>query len=135
MLGSPTGRVTCGFAGAIAQLEEHLLCKQGVRGSSPLSSTVRYNQVSRRFASGLVDLHKAYYGWRARCVPDRLPVPLRPARLSCFLASWLSAARVLLWPIRAISSRRLASLARTRRLRRTGHKTMMRNHRQRYSPV
>src|SRR5215469_11440994 len=25
--------------GAIAQLEEHLLCKQGVRGSSPLSST------------------------------------------------------------------------------------------------
>jgi hypothetical protein len=27
------------FPGAIAQLEEHLLCKQGVRGSSPLSST------------------------------------------------------------------------------------------------
>jgi hypothetical protein len=27
------------FCGAIAQLEEHLLCKQGVRGSSPLSST------------------------------------------------------------------------------------------------
>jgi hypothetical protein len=27
------------FSGAIAQLEEHLLCKQGVRGSSPLSST------------------------------------------------------------------------------------------------
>jgi hypothetical protein len=27
--------------GAIAQLEEHLLCKQGVRGSSPLSSTQR----------------------------------------------------------------------------------------------
>ncbi len=25
--------------GALAQLEEHLLCKQGVRGSSPLSST------------------------------------------------------------------------------------------------
>jgi hypothetical protein len=25
--------------GAIAQLEEHLLCKQGVSGSSPLSST------------------------------------------------------------------------------------------------
>ena len=28
--------------GAIAQLEEHLLCKQGVRGSSPLSSTRRF---------------------------------------------------------------------------------------------
>jgi hypothetical protein len=27
------------FPGAIAQLVEHLLCKQGVRGSSPLSST------------------------------------------------------------------------------------------------
>ena len=25
--------------GALAQLEEHLLCKQRVRGSSPLSST------------------------------------------------------------------------------------------------
>jgi hypothetical protein len=45
MLGSRTGRVTCGFAGAIAQLEEHLLCKQGVRGSSPLSSTT--NQAKR----------------------------------------------------------------------------------------
>jgi hypothetical protein len=30
------------FPGAIAQLEEHLLCKQGVRGSSPLSSTRRF---------------------------------------------------------------------------------------------
>ena len=28
--------------GAIAQLEEHLLCKQGVRGLSPLSSTTIY---------------------------------------------------------------------------------------------
>src|ERR1700728_4748604 len=27
--------------GAIAQLEEHLLCKQGVRGSSPLGSTAK----------------------------------------------------------------------------------------------
>ena len=31
-----------GGTGAIAQLEEHLLCKQGVRGSSPLSSTTTY---------------------------------------------------------------------------------------------
>jgi hypothetical protein len=30
--------------GAIAQLVEHLLCKQGVRGSSPLSSTNIYQQ-------------------------------------------------------------------------------------------
>ena len=30
------------FPGAIAQLEEHLLCKQGVRGSSPLSSTTKF---------------------------------------------------------------------------------------------
>ena len=30
-----------GISGALAQLEEHLLCKQRVRGSSPLSSTWR----------------------------------------------------------------------------------------------
>ena len=28
------------FSGAIAQLGEHLLCKQGVRGSIPRSSTI-----------------------------------------------------------------------------------------------
>ena len=28
-------------AGGIAQLEEHLLCKQGVSGSNPLTSTKR----------------------------------------------------------------------------------------------
>ena len=29
-----------GCVGAVAQLGEHLLCKQGVRGSNPLSSTI-----------------------------------------------------------------------------------------------
>ena len=29
--------------GGLAQLEEHLLCKQGVSGSSPLISTMRAN--------------------------------------------------------------------------------------------
>jgi hypothetical protein len=28
--------------GAVAQLGEHLLCKQGVSGSIPLSSTIRF---------------------------------------------------------------------------------------------
>jgi hypothetical protein len=28
-----------GFSGGLAQLGEHLLCKQGVNGSIPLSST------------------------------------------------------------------------------------------------
>src|SRR4028118_1221367 len=36
MTASDTHRL---FYGAIAQLGEHLLCKQGVRGSSPLRST------------------------------------------------------------------------------------------------
>ena len=31
-----------GFSGAVAQLGEHLLCKQGVGGSIPLSSTSFY---------------------------------------------------------------------------------------------
>lgn len=29
--------------GDVAQLEEHLLCKQGVVGSSPIISTIRYS--------------------------------------------------------------------------------------------
>lgn len=33
------GQATKRHHGALAQLEEHLLCKQRVRGSSPLSST------------------------------------------------------------------------------------------------
>jgi hypothetical protein len=37
------------FPGAIAQLEEHLLCKQGVRGSSPLSSTTAEVQLEAHF--------------------------------------------------------------------------------------
>ena len=39
--GYPGSARRAGGTGAIAQLEEHLLCKQGVRGSSPLSSTRR----------------------------------------------------------------------------------------------
>jgi hypothetical protein len=54
------------------------VCKQGVRGSSPLSSTPRYPQVTGQPNSLSVDLHEASLRRRARCVPDRLPV-LRPA--------------------------------------------------------
>ena len=31
--------------GGIAQLVEHLLCKQGVSGSSPLTSTIFFNEL------------------------------------------------------------------------------------------
>jgi hypothetical protein len=34
-----------------------VFCKQGVRGSSPLSSTIRYHQVTEHTASLYVDLH------------------------------------------------------------------------------
>jgi hypothetical protein len=37
--GEETSRSEALFYGAVAQLEEHLLCKQGVVGSSPISST------------------------------------------------------------------------------------------------
>ena len=47
------------------------ICKQGVRGSSPLSSTYQGKHHS----------HEASRRRRARCVPDRFPGP-RPARLS-----------------------------------------------------
>jgi hypothetical protein len=43
--------------GAIAQLEEHLLCKQGVSGSSPLSSTTtRQNTAAKITGRALVPL-------------------------------------------------------------------------------
>lgn len=37
--GSPGSAWRCNLNGAVAQLGEHLLCKQGVSGSIPLSST------------------------------------------------------------------------------------------------
>jgi hypothetical protein len=54
------------FSGAIAQLEEHLLCKQGVRGSSPLSSTTIYLRKLPLHSSGRVEL-----------VPNWVPMVLR----------------------------------------------------------
>ena len=41
--------------GGLAQLEEHLLCKQGVTGSSPITSTMRLDQsVQREWLSTLI---------------------------------------------------------------------------------
>jgi hypothetical protein len=40
--------VTLDFIGGLAQLGEHLLCKQGVNGSIPLSSTNFYIDVVRK---------------------------------------------------------------------------------------
>ena len=34
--------------GGLAQLEEHLLCKQGVTGSSPVTSTTRLDRSIQR---------------------------------------------------------------------------------------
>jgi hypothetical protein len=45
MLLEPVGAKSCSVEaldGAVAQLGEHLLCKQGVSGSIPLSSTIRF---------------------------------------------------------------------------------------------
>jgi hypothetical protein len=40
------------FYGDVAQLEEHLLCKQGVVGSSPIISTTSTNALLSRGADG-----------------------------------------------------------------------------------
>ena len=40
------------FLGDVAQLEEHLLCKQGVVGSSPIISTTSPNALLSRGADG-----------------------------------------------------------------------------------
>ena len=42
------------FAGAVAQLGEHLLCKQGVAGSNPVIST-RRDEIEASLARDLFD--------------------------------------------------------------------------------
>ena len=49
--------------GDVAQLEEHLLCKQGVVGSSPIISTKRYSyimdkKIFENLSEDELDLHK-----------------------------------------------------------------------------
>ena len=43
----------CDEIGAVAQLGEHLLCKQGVVGSIPISSTRRWAGVGARWGARL----------------------------------------------------------------------------------
>ena len=43
-----TASLRCGAHGGVAQLGEHLPCKQGVMGSNPIISTMR----AKRFATG-----------------------------------------------------------------------------------
>jgi hypothetical protein len=38
----------CGFRGGIAQLGEHLLCKQGVVGSIPSASTITLEEMQTK---------------------------------------------------------------------------------------
>ena len=40
------GEITTTFYGGVAQLGEHLPCKQGVMGSNPIISTIRAKLVS-----------------------------------------------------------------------------------------
>jgi hypothetical protein len=51
------------MVGAVAQLGEHLLCKQGVSGSIPLSST-NLNLVSRRASGRQYPLKKNVFARR-----------------------------------------------------------------------
>jgi hypothetical protein len=67
------------------------LCKQGVRGSSPLSSTPGNPQVTGYLADACHDLHEAPSPRRARCVPDRRWPVVPCARLELRFSS--SAAR------------------------------------------
>ena len=111
--------------GAIAQLEEHLLCKQGVTSSSLVSSTPTSPQVKRHPLAATPSTHCSVVVRRARCVPvgraaGPVGLAVRPACTSrsrlAAISSWrssdecryTSASRVLAWPMRAISSRRLA---------------------------
>jgi hypothetical protein len=43
------------FRGGLAQLGEHLLCKQGVNGSIPLSSTIILKKIMAK-RSALIDV-------------------------------------------------------------------------------
>ena len=51
--------------GAVAQLGEHLLCKQGVTGSIPVSSTSTHEEEGTRERSG-ASLSSGFFGsWRS----------------------------------------------------------------------
>ena len=58
-------RLTNGINGGVAQLGEHLLCKQGVMGSSPFSSTglkVDLLKKNRKLAvADLIQIDKTYF--------------------------------------------------------------------------
>ena len=60
--------------GRVAQLGEHLLCKQGVRGSNPLTSTkhLHFNELVSEFA-----LQNTCYSRRGSGVQ----IPSRPPKL------------------------------------------------------
>ena len=49
----------CTACGAVAQPGEHLLCKQGVRGSNPLSSTMCYRNHNSAAQDDLCDASAA----------------------------------------------------------------------------
>ena len=42
-------RTVCESYGGVAQLGEHLPCKQGVRGSNPLTSTINSRTREKRY--------------------------------------------------------------------------------------
>ena len=60
---TPPGGKWTSEKGAVAQLGEHLLCKQGVTGSIPVSSTIRHRKTTKgRFPSSLCRLRLARRG-------------------------------------------------------------------------
>ena len=58
--------------GGVAQLGEHLLCKQGVIGSIPFTSTIAFRQVSKSVTALTLNSNRKPLAC-ARCV-RRLPV-------------------------------------------------------------
>ena len=62
--------MAAGFPGGIAQLGEHLPCKQGVKGSNPFISTVIRKRMAKKEASDDAQVINVYTFTTIKEAPD-----------------------------------------------------------------
>ena len=66
--------MAAGFPGGIAQLGEHLPCKQGVKGSNPFISTVIRKRMTKKEASDDAQVINVYTFTTNKETPDGVQV-------------------------------------------------------------
>ena len=68
----PASDVANSHIGAVAQSGEHLLCKQGVRGSNPLSSTRTSSPTTMGHPGAFATLHQGHVAKRSNEPAERM---------------------------------------------------------------